>query len=114
MNAPHPRPSMPSVHDRVAAKFPRREEPFDDAPCVGKWFIVDLPTDLRLSKRSAVIEHFAHALSLCASCPLTQACLERVAPRQSYYDGVAGGLVFRNGECIGGLSGVIPSARRAS
>ena len=103
----------PSVHDPVAANLPRREEPFDDAPCAGRWWITDMPTDLRLSKRTAVVEHFAHALSLCASCPLTQACLERVAPKPSYYDGVCGGLVWRNGECIGGLTGVIPSGRAA-
>lgn len=94
----------PSIGDRIAAALPRREQSFDDAPCVGKWYATELPPDLRLSPRRIVLEHFAHALTLCASCALLDACRERVQPAASYYDGVCAGAVYLNGRVIGGIT----------
>ena len=37
------------------------------------------------------------ALSYCERCPMTAVCLEIVRPQKSHYDGVAGGVVWRNG-----------------
>ena len=37
------------------------------------------------------------ALTFCSSCPAIQACLDHVRPSKSHYDGVAGGVVWRNG-----------------
>jgi len=36
---PRPRRTDPSTAARIAAALPRREQSFDDAPCVGKWYI---------------------------------------------------------------------------
>ena len=37
------------------------------------------------------------ALSYCDRCPVTQECLDYVAPRRSYYDGVCAGKVWKHG-----------------
>ena len=37
------------------------------------------------------------ALSYCDRCPVIKECLEYVAPRRSYYDGVCAGKVWKNG-----------------
>ena len=37
------------------------------------------------------------ALSYCERCPVIQPCLDYVQPRRSYFDGVAGGRLWRNG-----------------
>ncbi len=104
MSAPRGRHTAPSIGDRIAAALPRREQSFEDAPCAGRWWCTDLPTELRLSPRRVVLEHFAHSLTLCASCPLLDACRERVQPAASYYDGVCAGAVYRNGRVIGGIT----------
>jgi hypothetical protein len=38
------------------------------------------------------------ALSYCDRCPVTQTCEDYVQPRRSYFDGVCGGKVWRNGK----------------
>jgi len=37
------------------------------------------------------------ALSYCDRCPVTRECEDLVRPRKSYYDGVAGGKIWREG-----------------
>lgn len=37
------------------------------------------------------------ALSYCDRCPIIERCEEHVRPKQSYYDGVAAGKVWKNG-----------------
>jgi len=37
------------------------------------------------------------ALGFCAQCPVTSLCLTVVRPQKSRFDGVAGGVVWRNG-----------------
>jgi hypothetical protein len=51
-------------------------------------------------RRDELARFMAPALALCAECPFTRECLELVQPRESYYDGVAGGHLFRNGMCV--------------
>ena len=41
------------------------------------------------------------ALSLCARCPVKTECLMIVQPRTSYFDGVCGGFIFKNGNPVG-------------
>jgi WhiB family redox-sensing transcriptional regulator len=38
------------------------------------------------------------ALRACAICPVRQRCLEAVAPHDSWFDGVSGGRLWRNGK----------------
>lgn len=37
------------------------------------------------------------ALTFCERCPVTQQCIDMVRPSKSFFDGVAGGVVWRNG-----------------
>ncbi|MBP2403553.1 hypothetical protein SNS2_2719 [Streptomyces netropsis] len=37
------------------------------------------------------------ALRACAICPVRRRCLETVAPAESWFDGVSGGRLWRNG-----------------
>lgn len=37
------------------------------------------------------------ALSYCEKCPITDLCIQIVRPSKSGFDGVAGGIVWRNG-----------------
>jgi hypothetical protein len=44
-----------------------------------------------------------YALSFCAVCPITELCREEVLtknPKSTAFDGVAGGLVWRNGAVV--------------
>ncbi|MFG2721602.1 WhiB family transcriptional regulator [Streptomyces sp. NPDC048416] len=38
------------------------------------------------------------ALRACAICPVRRSCLEAVEPRRSWFDGVSGGRLWRNGQ----------------
>lgn len=40
---------------------------------------------------------FGMALAICAECPVREWCLNRVDPAGSWFDGVAGGVVWREG-----------------
>ena len=40
------------------------------------------------------------ALSYCDRCPILDDCLTHVRPRQSYFDGVCSGKVWRHGRII--------------
>lgn len=42
--------------------------------------------------------HPTIALSICAGCPVRDWCLRTVDPAASFYDGIAGGHVWRNGQ----------------
>ncbi len=93
-----------SISAVVARRLPRREGWLDAAPCAGQWWVTDLPPDVaRHTTRRTVVERMRTALALCADCPFTQECYDRVSPRESFFDGVCAGFVFRNGEVIGGM-----------
>ena len=40
------------------------------------------------------------ALEVCATCSKVATCIEMVRPSKSFYDGVAGGVVWRNGYVV--------------
>ena len=40
------------------------------------------------------------ALNMCCICPVKEDCLIVVNPTESYYDGIAGGMIFKNGEIV--------------
>lgn len=40
------------------------------------------------------------ALAFCAACTKTAVCIEMVRPSKSFFDGVAGGVVWRNGYIV--------------
>jgi hypothetical protein len=40
------------------------------------------------------------ALNICCICTVKEDCLMVVNPTESYYDGVAGGMIFKNGEIV--------------
>ncbi|MEU9159335.1 WhiB family transcriptional regulator [Streptomyces sp. NPDC048424] len=54
----------------------------------------DLPPAVVFSKRAKVA---APALRACAGCPVRRECEEAVAPAESWFDGVCGGRLWRNG-----------------
>lgn len=41
------------------------------------------------------------ALATCAACTVRQECLQVVRPTESFFDGVAGGIVWREGKRVG-------------
>ncbi len=101
-----------SITSIVARRMPRNEAWVDEAPCRGQWWVTDLPPDvMRHTARRIVVERMRVALTMCAACPFTQECYDRVSPRESFYDGVCAGFVFRNGEVIGGM---LTTSERAS
>ncbi|WP_329380713.1 WhiB family transcriptional regulator [Streptomyces sp. NBC_01351] len=60
----------------------------DSAACAG------LPPAVVFTKRAKVA---APALRACAVCPVRRECEQAVAPAQSWFDGVCGGRLWRNG-----------------
>lgn len=36
-------------------------------------------------------------LAYCGGCPIREVCIEVVRPQKSHYDGICGGVVWRNG-----------------
>ncbi len=97
-----------SITNVVARRLPRSEAWLDEAPCRGQWWLTDFPVDVvTQTSRHTIVARMQTALALCAACPFVQACEERVEPSRSYYDGVCAGRVYRNGECIGGITGVV-------
>lgn len=91
--------------DAISARMPRRQGWVDEAPCAGQWWMTDLPPHiLERTPRAKVVAAMQPTLKLCADCPFTRECIDRVAPKESWYDGVAGGFVWRNGQVIGGLT----------
>lgn len=103
---------MTALALHVASKLPPAEGWIAQAPCAnGSPYDHDLPVGLRghrMMRHNVLADYTVRqALSRCASCPFTQRCIERVAPTTSYYDGVCGGLVFLNGEAIGGLTSAV-------
>lgn len=97
---------MPEV---LAMGLPPAEGWIADAPCAnGSPFDHDLPLPLRGNRmlRHNVLADYTvrQALARCADCPYTRQCRDRVAPEVSYYDGVCAGLVWLNGQAIGGIA----------
>lgn len=91
--------------DTITASLPRCETWVYDAPCAGKWWVTDLPSWMPPSAaRRHIITAMTPALELCASCPFTRECFERTQPTVSWFDGVCAGVVYRNGNPIGGLT----------
>ena len=84
----------------AAHAMPRRDALLEEAPCAGKWDWTDLPDGSNRMRRDELARFMAPALALCLDCPFTRECLARVQPRESYYDGVAGGHLWRNGACV--------------
>jgi len=58
-------------------------------PCVGRDPVLFTEADTA-----------ALAVGLCADCPALAWCLDRVDPARSFFDGVAGGVEWRDGEPI--------------
>ncbi len=97
-----------SITNVVARRLPRSEAWLDEAPCRGQWWITDFPVDVvTQTSRHTIVARMQTALALCAACPFTAQCHDRVEPEASGYDGVCGGVVYRNGNAIGGLTGVV-------
>ena len=82
------------------ARLPRNEAWLDDAPCAGQWWLFDTHAWWARAYTASIIVEALPALALCERCPFTAECLARVAPRESKYDGVAGGRVYRNGKPV--------------
>ncbi len=40
------------------------------------------------------------ALQICAKCKVQEDCLLIVNPTNTYFDGIAGGIIFKNGEIV--------------
>lgn len=49
---------------------------------------------------ATTIEDAHEALTYCRRCPVASLCLSEIRPDRVWYDGVVGGLVWRNGEPI--------------
>jgi hypothetical protein len=49
------------------------------------------------------------ALEICKTCPFWTNCDEWVAPRASFFDGVCGGKVWRNGKVLAKLIHAFPN-----
>ena len=63
----------------------------EDAACVS--------SDPRMFNAKAYPEA-EPALQLCATCSKVATCIEMVRPSKSHFDGVAGGVVWRNGYIV--------------
>lgn len=64
--------------------------------------IADLSAAACLGVEPAVFDEYkfpeAHlALWFCQKCPIVETCMDVVRPSKSHFDGVAGGIVWRNG-----------------
>lgn len=46
----------------------------------------------------------AQGLSYCATCIVTVLCRAVIRPGRTYYDGIAGGSVYRNGRVVASLT----------
>lgn len=104
-----------SITTIVARRLPRRAPWADEAPCAGRWWMTDIPPELRHNtNRTTIVAAMQPGLALCAGCPFAAECTATVAPRESFYDGVCGGLVYRNGRPIGGLASVATTTEDAA
>lgn len=64
--------------------------------------IADLSAAACIGLDPALFDHFEFpdaslAVGICAECPITDLCVEIVRPQKNHFDGVAGGIVWRNG-----------------
>lgn len=64
----------------------------DEGKCVG--------TSRFLWDQTEFNEFSAIALNICRECPVKGLCLQWVEPKRSFYDGVAGGHIFKHGRLI--------------
>lgn len=86
-------PTATGAADRSPARTPvpsaAPREPWQaSAACAG------LPPDVVFTKRAKIA---APALRACTSCPVRRECEQAVAPAESWFDGVCGGRLWRNG-----------------
>lgn len=105
---------MTALALRVASKLPPAEGWIAQAPCAdGSPYDHDLPLTYRGNRahRVTILDDYTvrQALTRCGACPFTAQCLARVAPAESYYDGVCAGLIWLNGQVIGGLTAAAPA-----
>ncbi|MFJ8695342.1 WhiB family transcriptional regulator [Streptomyces roseolilacinus] len=56
-----------------------------------------LPPHIVFARREA---EAGPALTACGRCPVVDRCLEAVAPADSWFDGVSGGRLWRNGRPV--------------
>ncbi|GAA2439537.1 WhiB family transcriptional regulator [Streptomyces mauvecolor] len=83
VRAPLPRGAHPAAR--------RSEDWRTHAACIG------LPDDAVFAREP---EAARPALRACDICPVRRSCLEAVAPRHSWFDGVSGGRLWRNGRPV--------------
>jgi WhiB family redox-sensing transcriptional regulator len=76
------------------ARFIEPADWITDAPCAGAWDLFDVPV---LRDLHAAFQYAAPALAMCAACPFVEKCIARVDPYNSLFDGVCGGVLWRNG-----------------
>lgn len=79
---------LTSRESRAVPSMPPHAEALRDAACLGH--------DPRLFDATSYPQALA-ALAVCAMCHVKIECLQVVRPGPSWFDGVAGGTVFRNG-----------------
>ncbi|KAF0650623.1 MULTISPECIES: WhiB family transcriptional regulator [Streptomyces] len=82
-SAPHPSPPPSEVMEFFGWRAA--------AACSG------LPPHVVFARREA---EAAPALAACGRCPVVRRCLEAVAPAESWFDGVSGGRLWRNGRPV--------------
>lgn len=86
--------------NRLSLALTAAEAWVDDAPCAGQWFLTDPLSNVHMVRHDAYVVACLPALDLCRACPFTRACIERVKPAASYFDGVCGGRVWRGGRVV--------------
>lgn len=91
---------------RGVLALPVAETWTDHAPCAGQWWLTDPLGDAGYVHRDSYIIACLPALDLCRTCPFTTACVDRVRPAESGFDGVCGGRVWRSGRVVHSVRGV--------
>lgn len=79
--------------------LPASESWVTDVPCAGRWYMTD-PGMAAKTRTDSLIVACLPGLALCRECPFVARCLDRVKPAESWYDGVCGGHVWRNGKVV--------------
>ncbi len=94
-------PTTSSIAVRLAAKLPRNEHWIDRAPCAGKWYAIEpIEPSRQFVRNDEIVLASLPGLRLCTGCPFVRECIARVQPASSWFDGVCGGRVWRNGNVI--------------
>ena len=71
-----------------------------DAPCARKdpWLFDQMQIDMAIP-----------ALQICKGCSFWQNCEDLLEPKRSYYDGICGGKVWKNGRILAKLNPSSPN-----